>query len=289
MLRLSSRPHHFPDRSVDLLLNPPNGQRLDRRLGHARSRGSTDPEFPMPGIAPDLEQRKFHTAVRHVRSSILPDPRLRIRLTGSDGLGCSKMNRSAHNGCRTPLFRRLQLAAPDPPRSPVGFERIAGFAVLAIERAPSLAAGRQHENQGGPALGACRQFNLSHGVNLPSDLSVRPFQMNTVGKNNSAHLYACNGRRFLRASKSGSISDCSFPATGHAWPSGSRRWFVARRLRCLDAIVLGIGGRRALIVLFGVPLVGFVMADDASGNHADLAMPSHMAGDAADDRAFDAP
>ena len=38
----------------------------------------------------------------------------------------------------------------------------------------------------------------------------------------------------------------------------------------------------------GVPLVGFVMADDASCNHTDLAVAGHMAGNAADDSAFDA-
>ena len=37
----------------------------------------------------------------------------------------------------------------------------------------------------------------------------------------------------------------------------------------------------------GVPLVGFVMADDASCNHTDLAVAGHMAGNATDDSAFD--
>jgi hypothetical protein len=66
--RLGDRPHHFPERSVDLLLNPPDRQRLDGCLGYARSGGSADPEFPMPGIAPDPEQGKLHAAMRHVRS-----------------------------------------------------------------------------------------------------------------------------------------------------------------------------------------------------------------------------
>jgi len=43
-----------------------------------------------------------------------------------------------------------------------------------------------------------------------------------------------------------------------------------------------------LIGSVGVPLVGFVMADDASCNHTDLAVAGHMAGNAADDSAFDA-
>jgi hypothetical protein len=42
-----------------------------------------------------------------------------------------------------------------------------------------------------------------------------------------------------------------------------------------------------LIGPVGVPLVGFVATDDASCNHTDLAVASHMAGNAADDSAFD--
>ena len=38
----------------------------------------------------------------------------------------------------------------------------------------------------------------------------------------------------------------------------------------------------------GVPLVGFVMADDASSDRTDLAMPRQMARDTTDDGAFDA-
>jgi hypothetical protein len=43
-----------------------------------------------------------------------------------------------------------------------------------------------------------------------------------------------------------------------------------------------------LIGLFGVPLVGFMTADDASGNYADLAVPRDMAREAPNDGAFNA-
>ena len=52
-----------------------------------------------------------------------------------------------------------------------------------------------------------------------------------------------------------------------------------------------VHGRRRLRLLIGllcVPLIGLVMADDASGNGADLAVPRQMARDAANDGAFDA-
>jgi hypothetical protein len=35
MARLGNRSHHFPERSVDVLSNPADGQLLDGRLGHA--------------------------------------------------------------------------------------------------------------------------------------------------------------------------------------------------------------------------------------------------------------
>jgi hypothetical protein len=56
----------------------------------------------------------------------------------------------------------------------------------------------------------------------------------------------------------------------------------------LDVIVPG-GSRLGLLIgLLGVPLAGLVMADNASGNDADLAVACHMARDAADHGAFDA-
>src|ERR1700733_2896847 len=91
------------------------------------------------------------------------------------------------------LFRRLQLTASDPSRSPVGFKWIPRFALLALERAPSFAAGGRHQNQSGPAFGASRSFGLSHDTNLPLDLAARPFQIRGAGKNNSAYLYVANG------------------------------------------------------------------------------------------------
>ena len=48
-------------------------------------------------------------------------------------------------------------------------------------------------------------------------------------------------------------------------------------------------GRRRLRITPGrVLLVGFMMANDASSNSADLAVPCQMAREAADDSAFDA-
>ena len=38
----------------------------------------------------------------------------------------------------------------------------------------------------------------------------------------------------------------------------------------------------------GVPLVGFVMADDASRDRTDFAVPGQMAGESTDDGAFNA-
>jgi hypothetical protein len=59
--------------------------------------------------------------------------------------------------------------------------------------------------------------------------------------------------------------------------------------RCgLDAIALRRGRRRLPIGLGRVLLVGFMMANDASGDSADLAMPCEMAREAADDSTFDA-
>jgi hypothetical protein len=43
-----------------------------------------------------------------------------------------------------------------------------------------------------------------------------------------------------------------------------------------------------LIGLLGVPPVGFMTADDASGNHADLAMSRHMTRETPNDGAFNA-
>src|SRR4030088_1430785 len=56
----------------------------------------------------------------------------------------------------------------------------------------------------------------------------------------------------------------------------------------LDAIVSRISRRRLLIGLLCVALVGFVMADDASCNRTDLAVPRDMARDAPNDGALDA-
>ncbi len=103
------------------------------------------------------------------------------------------------------LFRRLQLTASDPSRSPVGFERIPRFALLALERAPSFAAGGRHQNQSGPALGASRSFGLSHGTNVAPDLAARPFQIRGAGKNNSAYLYVANGRQSPCTGKFGKL------------------------------------------------------------------------------------
>jgi hypothetical protein len=119
--------------------------------------------------------------------------RWRIRVAGSRNTRCSKTNSSAHNGkgiCRAGFseavsLRRLQLAASDPPRSRDGFEWIPRFALLAGERTPALATGRRRQNKGGPALGACRSFVLSHGSNLPPDSLASPFQIQAVEKNNS--------------------------------------------------------------------------------------------------------
>ena len=59
-------------------------------------------------------------------------------------------------------------------------------------------------------------------------------------------------------------------------------------MRTLDVFVRG-RGLRLLIGLFCVALVGLVMADDASGYGADLAVPRQVACDTPDDGAFDAP
>jgi hypothetical protein len=55
----------------------------------------------------------------------------------------------------------------------------------------------------------------------------------------------------------------------------------------LDAIVSRIRRWRLLIGFLGVPFVGFVMADNAPSDSADLAMACHMARDAPNDSAFD--
>jgi hypothetical protein len=49
-----------------------------------------------------------------------------------------------------------------------GFERIGAVAFKALERALTLAAGRQRKDQVGPAAGASRTFSLAHAVILPS-------------------------------------------------------------------------------------------------------------------------
>lgn len=80
------------------------------------------------------------------------------------------------------LLGRPQLAS-DPPRRPVGFERIGRFAFFATEHAPPLAAGRRRRHQNCPAFRTNRSFGLTHRVNLPSDSAARPFQMRLGGKN----------------------------------------------------------------------------------------------------------
>ena len=47
-------------------------------------------------------------------------------------------------------------------------------------------------------------------------------------------------------------------------------------------------GRRLGVRVVGIGLVGFVMADDATGRCAELAVSRHVAGGAADDGALDA-
>src|SRR5271165_5992243 len=47
-------------------------------------------------------------------------------------------------------------------------------------------------------------------------------------------------------------------------------------------------GRRLGVRVVGIGLVGFVMANDATGRCAELAMASHVPGNAADDGALDA-
>jgi len=47
-------------------------------------------------------------------------------------------------------------------------------------------------------------------------------------------------------------------------------------------------GRRLGVRVVGIGLVGFVMADDATGRCAELAMASHVPGDAADNGALNA-
>jgi len=56
----------------------------------------------------------------------------------------------------------------------------------------------------------------------------------------------------------------------------------------LDAIALRRGRLSLRIGLGRVLLIGFVMANDASSDSADLAVPCQMARDAADDSTFDA-
>jgi hypothetical protein len=41
-------------------------------------------------------------------------------------------------------------------------EGVGAVAIEALERAPSLAAGRQSKDQKGPTMGACRSLRLSH-------------------------------------------------------------------------------------------------------------------------------
>jgi hypothetical protein len=55
----------------------------------------------------------------------------------------------------------------------------------------------------------------------------------------------------------------------------------------LDAIVSRIRRWRLLIGFLGVSFIGFVMADNAPSDSADLAMACHMARDAPNDSAFD--
>jgi hypothetical protein len=47
-----------------------------------------------------------------------------------------------------------------------GFERVGAVAFKALERALTLAAGRQRKDQVGPAAGASRTFGLAHKGNF---------------------------------------------------------------------------------------------------------------------------
>jgi hypothetical protein len=66
-----------------------------------------------------------------------------------------------------------------------------------------------------------------------------------------------------------------------------RKLSVERRSG-LDAIVLMRRRRRLPVGSVGVLLIGLVMADDASSDGANFAVPRQMARDAANDGAFDA-
>ena len=48
-----------------------------------------------------------------------------------------------------------------------GFERVGAVAFEALERALTLAAGRQRKDQKGPAAGASWSFGLAHEIILP--------------------------------------------------------------------------------------------------------------------------
>ena len=65
--------------------------------------------------------------------------------------------------------RGAQLAIK-PARYDGRFERIGSLAIKALERALPLAAGRQRQDQMGPALGASRSFRLAHCLSSMSDV-----------------------------------------------------------------------------------------------------------------------
>jgi hypothetical protein len=92
--RFGDRPRHFLDRSVDLLLKPTDRQRLDDYLSHARSGGSADAEFPMPGgrLILSRENSTPRCVMFHLRLAILEDHASRER-----NPRCSKTDSSAHH------------------------------------------------------------------------------------------------------------------------------------------------------------------------------------------------
>jgi hypothetical protein len=68
----------------------------------------------------------------------------------------------------------------------MGLQGIGTFAIEALEHALSFAAGRQRQDQKGPAAGARRSFGLAHGNNFANGPNSRQSQNHNATKLNNA-------------------------------------------------------------------------------------------------------
>jgi hypothetical protein len=83
---------------------------------------------------------------------------------------------------RRTLSRWLQLAL-QPTRDFVGLQRIRAIAVKTSRPVLPFSVRRQRHCQSNPALRASRSISVAHGVNLPQDRRIGPFQMKVAKKN----------------------------------------------------------------------------------------------------------